>query len=75
MEKIFFYQCCEGRKRELIIASILYAIGGLTTASAPTLGVLLAGRVLYGLGIGWVSIHSRSLAWNHWLYLVYNVPI
>ncbi|KAH9626592.1 hypothetical protein KSS87_005443 [Heliosperma pusillum] len=49
-----------GRKRELIIASILYAIGGLTTACAPGLGVLLAGRVLYGLGIGW-AMHGAPL--------------
>ncbi|XP_074270236.1 D-xylose-proton symporter-like 3, chloroplastic [Silene latifolia] len=47
-----------GRKRELIIASILYAIGGLTTACAPGLGVLLAGRVLYGLGI---AMHGAPL--------------
>ncbi|KAL9238748.1 hypothetical protein vseg_013129 [Gypsophila vaccaria] len=49
-----------GRKRELIIAAILYAIGGLTTACAPNLNVLLAGRVLYGLGIGW-AMHGAPL--------------
>ncbi|KAK9755282.1 hypothetical protein RND81_01G014900 [Saponaria officinalis] len=49
-----------GRKRELIIAAVLYAIGGLTTAYAPSLGVLLAGRVLYGLGIGW-AMHGAPL--------------
>lgn len=42
-----------GRRRELIIAAVLYLLGGLITANAPGLGVLLAGRLLYGLGIGW----------------------
>lgn len=46
----------EGRRRELLIAATLYAIGGLTTAFAPGLEVLLIGRLIYGLGIGWVSV-------------------
>jgi len=46
----------EGRRRELIIAAILYALGGFVTAIAPNLEVLLVGRFLYGLGIGWVSL-------------------
>ncbi|PIN05293.1 putative transporter (major facilitator superfamily) [Handroanthus impetiginosus] len=41
-----------GRRRELIIASLLYLIGSLSTAYAPSLGVLLIARFLYGLGIG-----------------------
>jgi MFS family permease len=45
----------KGRRRELIIAAVLYALGGLITAYAPGLGVLLAGRLLYGLGIGLVG--------------------
>lgn len=49
-----------GRRRELIIAAILYAVGGLTTAYAPGLGVLLVGRLLYGLGIGW-AMHGAPL--------------
>ncbi|KAL2898926.1 D-xylose-proton symporter-like 3 chloroplastic [Bienertia sinuspersici] len=49
-----------GRKRELLIAATLYAIGGLTTALAPDLEVLLAGRFLYGLGIGW-AMHGAPL--------------
>lgn len=44
-----------GRRRELITAAILYSLGGLITASAPELDVLLVGRLLYGLGIGLVS--------------------
>ncbi|KAL3850645.1 hypothetical protein ACJIZ3_012527 [Penstemon smallii] len=49
-----------GRKRELIIASLLYAIGGLLTGYAPGLEVLLVGRVLYGLGIG-MAMHGAPL--------------
>ncbi|KAK8596317.1 hypothetical protein V6N12_064814 [Hibiscus sabdariffa] len=44
-----------GRRRELIIAALLYLLGGVLTASAPDLIVLLVGRLLYGLGIGSVS--------------------
>lgn len=49
-----------GRRRELIIAAVLYALGGLTTANAPGLGVLLVGRLLYGLGIG-LAMHGAPL--------------
>ncbi|XP_062171488.1 D-xylose-proton symporter-like 3, chloroplastic isoform X2 [Alnus glutinosa] len=49
-----------GRRRELIIAAVLYALGGLITAYAPGLGVLLAGRLLYGLGIG-LAMHGAPL--------------
>lgn len=43
-----------GRKRELLLAATFYLLGGLTTAYAPSLFVLLVGRVIYGLGIGLV---------------------
>ncbi|KAL2486455.1 D-xylose-proton symporter-like 3 [Abeliophyllum distichum] len=49
-----------GRRRELIIASLFYAFGGLLTAYAPVLGVLLIGRLLYGLGIG-MAMHGAPL--------------
>uniref|UniRef100_A0A7C9FQ65 Major facilitator superfamily (MFS) profile domain-containing protein n=1 Tax=Opuntia streptacantha TaxID=393608 RepID=A0A7C9FQ65_OPUST len=49
-----------GRRRELIIAAILYALGGFVTAIAPNLEVLLVGRFLYGLGIGW-AMHGAPL--------------
>lgn len=44
-----------GRKRQLIVAALLYILGGAITAAAPELNVLLAGRLLYGLGIGLVG--------------------
>ncbi|KAL5747911.1 hypothetical protein ACOSP7_024933 [Xanthoceras sorbifolium] len=49
-----------GRRRELITASALYLLGGLITAYAPGLGVLLVGRLLYGLGIG-LAMHGAPL--------------
>ncbi|PSR86127.1 D-xylose-proton symporter-like [Actinidia chinensis var. chinensis] len=49
-----------GRRRELIIAAVLYALGGLITSNAPGLGVLLIGRIIYGLGIG-LAMHGAPL--------------
>ncbi|GMI97127.1 plastidic sugar transporter [Hibiscus trionum] len=49
-----------GRRRELIIAALLYLLGGVLTASAPDLSVLLVGRLLYGLGIG-SAMHGAPL--------------
>ncbi|KAI3992247.1 hypothetical protein MKX01_029968 [Papaver californicum] len=49
-----------GRRRELIIAAMLYALGGLTTGLAPDLNVLILGRLLYGLGIG-LAMHGAPL--------------
>ncbi|KAI3896910.1 hypothetical protein MKX03_002581 [Papaver bracteatum] len=49
-----------GRRRELIIAAMLYALGGITTGFAPDLNVLILGRLLYGLGIG-LAMHGAPL--------------
>ncbi|XP_021277892.1 D-xylose-proton symporter-like 3, chloroplastic [Herrania umbratica] len=49
-----------GRRRELIIAALLYVLGGSLTAYAPGLSVLLVGRLLYGLGIG-LAMHGAPL--------------
>ncbi|XP_059626566.1 D-xylose-proton symporter-like 3, chloroplastic [Cornus florida] len=49
-----------GRRRELITGALLYMLGGLITAYAPGLGVLLLGRLLYGLGIG-LAMHGAPL--------------
>uniref|UniRef100_A0A2P2KD65 D-xylose-proton symporter-like 3ic isoform X1 n=1 Tax=Rhizophora mucronata TaxID=61149 RepID=A0A2P2KD65_RHIMU len=49
-----------GRRQELIAASVLYFLGGLVTAYAPGLGILLVGRALYGLGIG-LAMHGAPL--------------
>ncbi|XP_045826633.1 D-xylose-proton symporter-like 3, chloroplastic [Trifolium pratense] len=49
-----------GRKRQLIGAALLYLLGSAITATAPELGVLLAGRLIYGLGIG-LAMHGAPL--------------
>ncbi|KAG9144454.1 hypothetical protein Leryth_014497 [Lithospermum erythrorhizon] len=49
-----------GRRRELIIAAVLYGLGGSLCAYAPSLEVLLTGRLLYGLGIG-LAMHGAPL--------------
>ncbi|CAI8616631.1 unnamed protein product [Vicia faba] len=49
-----------GRKRQLISAALLYLLGSAITATAPALGVLLAGRLIYGLGIG-LAMHGAPL--------------
>ncbi|EOA12659.1 hypothetical protein CARUB_v10027739mg [Capsella rubella] len=49
-----------GRRRELIIAAVLYFLGSLITGSAPDLNVLLVGRLLYGFGIG-LAMHGAPL--------------
>ncbi|KAI5427578.1 hypothetical protein KIW84_032833 [Lathyrus oleraceus] len=43
-----------GRRRELIVAALLYLVGALITALAPTFLVLVAGRLVFGIGIGLV---------------------
>ncbi|XP_031253992.1 D-xylose-proton symporter-like 3, chloroplastic isoform X2 [Pistacia vera] len=57
---VLFKLTNKGRRRELITAAVLYVLGALITAYAPGLGVLLAGRLLYGLGIG-LAMHGAPL--------------
>ncbi|XP_020585445.1 D-xylose-proton symporter-like 3, chloroplastic [Phalaenopsis equestris] len=49
-----------GRRRELIVAAVLYIIGGLTTGYASNLSILILGRLLYGIGIG-LAMHGAPL--------------
>ncbi|KAF8022748.1 hypothetical protein BT93_F0302 [Corymbia citriodora subsp. variegata] len=49
-----------GRRRELLTAAVLYVSGGAITSFAPGLGVLLLGRLFYGLGIG-LAMHGAPL--------------
>ncbi|KAK9824931.1 hypothetical protein WJX74_007979 [Apatococcus lobatus] len=46
-----------GRRRELLLAAACYGIATLVTASAGSYPQLLAGRTLYGLGIGF-AMHA-----------------
>lgn len=45
-----------GRKPVLILASIVLTIGAAMTAASPDKYVLLSGRVIIGLGIGFVAM-------------------
>lgn len=49
-----------GRRRELIVASLLYAIGALISALALDLAMLIIGRLIYGFGIG-LAMHAAPL--------------
>lgn len=49
-----------GRRRELQLASALYFAGSLAMWGAPGLNALLAGRLLYGLGIGF-AMHGAPI--------------
>lgn len=52
-----------GRRRELILSSLLYLIGALLTALAPYFAVLVIGRFIYGFGIGLVNDSFLSNFW------------
>eukprot|EP00871_Galdieria_phlegrea_P001393 jgi/Galph1/2254/GphlegSOOS_G941.1 len=41
-----------GRKRSILIACVLYTVGALMEALAPSFGVLISGRLVLGLGVG-----------------------
>ena len=46
-----------GRRRELILGGALYLMGAGLVYEAPGIGVVMLGRLLYGLGIGF-SMHA-----------------
>ncbi|KAL4515024.1 hypothetical protein Ndes2526B_g03660 [Nannochloris sp. 'desiccata'] len=46
-----------GRRKELLLASVLYTIGALTVSVAPSLPAVLTGRLIYGVGIGF-AMHA-----------------
>ncbi|GER50529.1 major facilitator superfamily protein [Striga asiatica] len=49
-----------GRRRELILSSVMYLVGALVTALAPTFAVLVIGRFIYGIGIG-LAMHAAPM--------------
>lgn len=49
-----------GRRKELLLAAGCYGVGAAVMAGAPSLGVLLAGHTLYGIGIGF-AMHGRYM--------------
>ena len=56
-----------GRKTELLLAAGIYGAGSLLEALAPTFGIELVGRALYGVGIG-TAMHVAPL------YIAESVP-
>ncbi|XP_042469742.1 D-xylose-proton symporter-like 2 [Zingiber officinale] len=49
-----------GRRRELILSSMLYFVGALLTALAPNLPIMVAGRFIFGIGIG-LAMHAAPM--------------
>lgn len=49
-----------GRRRELILAALLYLVGALVTAVAPSFIVMVIGRFVFGIGIG-LSMHAAPM--------------
>ena len=49
-----------GRRRELMTGASMYLVGALVTGLAPNLAVLIAGRLMYGIGIG-LSMHAAPM--------------
>lgn len=49
-----------GRRKELILAAGLYILGAGITSFAPNLPVVVAGRLIFGLGIG-LSMHAAPM--------------
>jgi len=47
-----------GRRKTLIIAGVLFLVGSLSMAMAPSIPILILGRVITGLSLGTVSIIS-----------------
>jgi MFS transporter, SP family, solute carrier family 2 (myo-inositol transporter), member 13 len=45
-----------GRKMIIVIADVLFTIGALIQALAPTIAVLMVGRIIIGLGVGVASV-------------------
>lgn len=49
-----------GRRREIITAGVLYIVGALVTALAPSLAVVILGRLVFGVGIG-LAMHAAPM--------------
>lgn len=56
-----------GRRRELVVAAILYFVGALVTALAPDFVLLVIGRFIFGIGIG-LAMHAAPM------YIAETVP-
>lgn len=45
-----------GRKPAILAADVVFAVGAILMAAAPSVGMLIAGRILVGLGVGVASM-------------------
>ncbi|KAM7278152.1 hypothetical protein ACFE04_005286 [Oxalis oulophora] len=49
-----------GRRKELIVASLMYLVGAFITSLAPSLTIMVIGRLIYGIGIG-LAMHAAPM--------------
>lgn len=49
-----------GRRKELIVAATTYILGALMTSLAPSLAIVILGRLIFGIGIG-LSMHAAPM--------------
>ncbi|XP_058085059.1 D-xylose-proton symporter-like 2 [Magnolia sinica] len=49
-----------GRRRELMLSSVLYFVGALVTALAPNFPLMVIGRFVFGIGIG-LAMHAAPM--------------
>ncbi|KAG0557091.1 hypothetical protein KC19_11G101500 [Ceratodon purpureus] len=49
-----------GRRREIMTAGVMYILGALVTALAPSLVVVVLGRLIFGVGIG-LAMHAAPM--------------
>ena len=56
-----------GRRSVILVTGLVFIVGALTSALAPTLSILLAGRLIVGVGIGVASMLTP-------LYLAETAP-
>lgn len=49
-----------GRRRELMVAAVLYLVGAVVTALAPDFLVMVIGRFVFGIGIG-LAMHAAPM--------------
>ncbi|KAL5837037.1 hypothetical protein ACOSQ3_014206 [Xanthoceras sorbifolium] len=49
-----------GRRKELILAALLYLLGALVTALTPDFVILVIGRFIFGIGIG-LAMHAAPM--------------
>lgn len=51
-----------GRKKVIIATALIFAVGSVICAAAPSIGWLIAGRVILGLAVGMVTSSFRCIS-------------